>query len=134
MEIGHLGAHRCHRAGAGGATSGTSARPEPDATRAATRDEQGLKLAKFIWLVPALVGLGGLTLIAFGQMVSVRRWSIAGVLYLFVFVLVLGLVYNYYLFIAFLVAIVAWPGSIVHLVTIRPLYLARLHTARRGAE
>lgn len=42
-------------------------RPDPDVARAAASDQHVFKRTRFIWLVPALAGLGGLTLIAFGQ-------------------------------------------------------------------
>ena len=57
-------------------------------------------------------------------------------LYLILFVIVVGLANTgreLHETIAFLVAIVAWPAMIVHLVTIRPLYLARLQRVRSRA-
>ena len=107
--------------------------PRDGSTPSAAREEHVSKPTKLLWLVPALVGLGGVTLIAFGQMVSVRRWTIAGVLYLILFVLVVifatsgdGPLRT----VAWLAAIIGWAGSIVHLVTIRPIYLARFRRAR----
>jgi len=66
-------------------------------------------------------------------MVHVRRWTIAGVLYLLLLVVVVLFVTSgegTLQTVALLAAVLGWAGSIVHLVTIRPLYLARFHKAR----
>jgi len=107
--------------------------PEGGAPPPGARDEHASNPTRFLWILPALVGLGGITLIAFGQMVNVRRWTIAGVLYLLLLVAVVLFVTSgegTLQTVALLAAVLGWAGSIVHLVTIRPLYLARFHRAR----
>jgi len=84
--------------------------------------------------VPALVGLGGLTLIAFGQMAKERPWTIAGVLYLipcifFWTVAIVGgreMIWELSLGAWILTAL----GCLVHLVTIRPLYVRQVRKLR----
>ena len=109
--------------------------PAPDeARRPAAPGPAGSFVARYLWIVPALVSFGWLTFLYFGVKANERRWLIAGGIYFLPLVAAFVVseddpLLDVAIIVYFVVALIA----IIHLVAVRPRYLERVGAATSPA-